>query len=73
MGIGRWLSASDGDSPFEAKFVGQPAEPDYGHFAGIFAEEGIDATSETIETIHGEVHLSESLVWEVSGGGGWNF
>ena len=57
MGIGRWLSVTYGYGPFEAEFVGQPAEPEYGHFAGIFAEEGIDATSETTETIHIGVQL----------------
>ena len=62
VGIGRWLSVGDGYGPFEAKFVGQPSEPDDGHFAGIFAEEGIDATSETTKTIPVGVHLSESLV-----------
>ena len=62
MGIGRGLAVGDGYGPLEAKFAGQPAEPDDGHFAGIFAEEDIDATSETAKTIHVGVHLSESLV-----------
>ena len=59
MGIGRGLSVGDGDGPLEAEFLGQPAEPDDGHFASIFAEEGIDETSETTETIHVGVHLLE--------------
>ena len=50
-----WRSASYG--PLEAVFLGQPAEPDDSHVLGIFAEEGIDATSETTETIHVGVHL----------------
>ena len=62
MGIGRRMAVGDGYGPLEAKFAGQPAEPDDGHFAGIFAEEAIDATSETTKTIHVGVHLSESLV-----------
>ena len=62
VGIGRWLSVGYGYGPLEAVFLGQPSEPDDGYFAGIFAEEGIDATSETTETIHVGVHFSESLV-----------
>ena len=62
MGIGRWLVVGDSYGPLEAEFLGQLAEPDYGHFLGIFAEEGIDATSETTETGHVGVHLLESLV-----------
>ena len=69
VGLGRRLAVGDGYSPFDAKFVGQPAEPDDGHFAGIFAEEGVDATSETTKTIHVGVHLSESLVeWAAEAG-----
>ena len=62
MGIGRRLAVGYGYGPLEAVFVGQPADPDDGYFAGIFAEEGVDATSETTETIHIGVHLSEGLV-----------
>ena len=62
MGLGRRLPVGHSYGPLEAVFVGQPAEPDDGHFLGIFAEEGIDATSEITETIHVGVHLSESLV-----------
>ena len=62
MGLRPWLAVGYSYGPLEAEFLGQPAEPDDGNFAGIFAEEGIDATSETTKTIHVGVHLSESLV-----------
>ena len=62
MGLGRGLAVGYGYGPFEAVFLGQPAKPYDGHFLGIFAEEGIDATSETTETGHVGVHLLESLV-----------
>ena len=59
MGLGRRLAVSDGYGPLEAKFTGQPGDPDNGYFAGIFAEEGIDATSETAESSHVGGHLVE--------------
>ena len=57
MGIGLGLTVGAGYGTFEAIFRGQPAEPDDGHFGGIFAKEGIDAASETTESIHVGIHL----------------
>ena len=55
MGIGRGLAVGDGYGPFEAEFVGQPAEPDNGQFEGQFPAEDIDAGS---ETIHVRIYLT---------------
>ena len=41
VGIGRGLAVGDGYCPLGAEFLGQRAEPDYGHFLGVFAEEGL--------------------------------
>ena len=74
MGLGRGLTVGYRYGPFEAVFLGQPAEPDDGHFLGIFAEEGIDATSEITETIHvGFTALSLGTESGLGSGGGTAF
>ena len=57
MGLGLGLSVGAGYGTFEAKFRGQPAEPDDGYFGGIFAKEDIDAASETAESSHFRIHF----------------
>ena len=66
MGLGRGLAVGDGYGPLEAKFPGQPGEPDNGYFAGKSSEERIDAPSETSEFVHVGDHLGEFSL--VSGG-----
>ena len=57
MGLGLGLAVGAGYGTFEAKFRGQPAESEDGEWYGQFPADGIDAASDTTESIHFRVHL----------------
>ena len=52
QGVGRGLVVAAGRRRLEAKFPGQPAEPDDGEFAGHFSLEGADAGSQGAQGIN---------------------